>query len=170
MELILCNIVYPLISQKRADYLLFKQAIAIIKNKEHLSLKGILKGFIDAEGSFQVITQNNRNVSLRFSLTQHIKDEELLKDITTYLNCGRYYKSPGRDEGQYLVTIFSDINDKLIPFLNEYPLLGIKQYDYLDFAQIAELIKSKAHLTDEGLEKIKLIQSNMNRKRITIEE
>ncbi|CAF3467965.1 unnamed protein product [Fusarium graminearum] len=115
---------YPLISQKRADYLLFKQAIAIIKNKEHLSLKGILKGFIDAEGSFQVITQNNRNVSLRFSLTQHIKDEELLKDITTYLNCGRYYKSPGRDEGQYLVTIFSDINDKLIPFLNEYPLLA----------------------------------------------
>jgi len=103
-------------------------------------------------------------------LTQHIKDEELLKDIATYLNCGRYYKSPGRNEGQYLVTIFSDINDKLIPFLNEYPLLGIKQYDYLDFAQIAELKKSKAHLTDEGLEKIKFIQSNMNRKRITIEE
>lgn len=208
---------YPLISQKRADYLLFKQAIAIIKNKEHLSIEGILKlvgikatlnwglsdkfkesfptakavvrplvrhntlnikiknlnwirGFIEAEGSFQVIIQNNRNVSLRFSLTQHIKDEELLKDIAIYLKCGRYYKSPGRNEGQYLVTIFSDINDKLIPFLNEYPLLGIKQYDYLDFAQIAELIKSKAHLTDEGLEKIKFIQSNMNRKRITIEE
>ena len=208
---------YPLISQKRADYLLFKQAIAIIKNKEHLSIEGVLKlvgikatlnwglsdkfkesfptakavvrpsvryntlnvkiknlnwirGFIDAEGSFQVITQNNRNVSLRFSLTQHIKDEELLKDIITYLNCGRYYKSPGRNEGQYLVTIFSDINDKLIPFLNEYPLLGTKQNDYLDFVQIAELIKSKAHLTNEGLEKIKLIQSNMNRKRIRIEE
>ena len=208
---------YPLITQKSADYLLFKQAIAIIKNKEHLSREGLLKlvgikatlnwglsdkfkesfptakgvvrpsviyntlnvkiknlnwirGFIDAEGSFQVITQNNRNVSLRFSLTQHIKDEELLKDIITYLNCGRYYKSPGRNEGQYLVTIFSDINDKLIPFLNEYPLLGTKQNDYLDFVQIAELIKSKAHLTNEGLEKIKLIQSNMNRKRIRIEE
>jgi hypothetical protein len=34
---------YPLITQKRADYLLFKQAIAIIKNKEHLSIEGILK-------------------------------------------------------------------------------------------------------------------------------
>lgn len=208
---------YPLITQKRADYLLFKQAIAIIKNKEHLSIEGILKlvgikatlnwglsdkfkesfptakavvrpsviyntlnvkiknlnwirGFIDAEGSFQVITQNNTNVSLRFSLTQHIKDEELLKDIVTYLNYGRYYKSPTRNEGQYLVTVFSDINDKLIPFLNEYPLLGTKKDDYLDFAQIAELIKSKAHLTDEGLERIKLIQSNMNRKRTTIKE
>jgi len=94
----------------------------------------------------------------------------LLKDIVTYLNCGRYYRSPARNEGQYLITVFSDINDKLIPFLNEYPILGAKQYDYLDFAQIAELIKSKAHLTDEGLERIKLIQSNMNRKRTTKEE
>ena len=207
---------YPLITQKSADYLLFKQAIAIIKNKEHLSIEGLLKlvgikatlnwglsdkfkesfptakavvrpsviyntlnvkiknlnwirGFIDAEGSFQVITQNT-NVSLRFSLTQHIKDEVLLKDIVTYLNCGRYYKSPTRNEGQYLVTVFSDINDKIIPFLNEYPLIGTKKEDYLDFAQIAELIKSKAHLTDQGCEKIKLIQSNMNRKRTTIKE
>jgi len=203
---------YPLITQKRADYLLFKQAITIIKNKEHSSIEGLLKlvgikatlnwglsdkfkesfplgkpvarpivtynssnvkinnlnwirGFIEAEGSFQVIIQNDRNVSLRFSLTQHIKDEELLKDIVTYLNYGRYYKSPTRDEGQYLVTVFSDINDKLIPFLNEYPLLGVKKEDYLDFVQIAELIKSKTHLTDQGLEKIKLITSNMNRNR-----
>jgi sRNA-binding regulator protein Hfq len=34
---------YPLITQKSADYLLFKQAIAIIKNKEHLSIEGLLK-------------------------------------------------------------------------------------------------------------------------------
>lgn len=208
---------YPLITQKSADYLLFKQAIAIIKNKEHLSIEGLLKlvgikatlnwglsdkfkesfplakpvvrpsviynplnvkiknlnwirGFIEAEGSFQVLILNNRNVSLRFSITQHTKDEELLKDIAIYLNYGRYYKSPTRDEGQYLVTVFSDINDKLILFLNEYPLLGVKKEDYLDFLQIARLIKSKAHLTDEGLETIKLIKSNMNRKRITIKE
>lgn len=155
----------------------FPTAKAVVRplvkyNTLNVKIKNLnwIRGFIDAEGSFQVITQNNRNVSLRFSLTQHIKDEELLKDIITYLNCGRYYKSPGRNEGQYLVTIFSDINDKLIPFLNEYPLLGTKQNDYLDFVQIAELIKSKAHLTNEGLEKIKLIQSNMNRKRIRIEE
>jgi len=31
---------YPLITQKRVDYLLFKQAIELIKNKEHLSLEG----------------------------------------------------------------------------------------------------------------------------------
>ena len=208
---------YPLITQKKADYLLFKQAIDIIKNKEHLSLEGLLKiveikaslnwglsekfkesfpttnpvdrpsviyntlnvkiknlnwirGFIEAEGCFQVVIQNDINVNLRFALTQHIKDKELLKGIVTYLKYGRYYQSSTRNEGQYLVTVFSDINNKLIPFLNEYPLLGVKKYDYLDFVEIADLIKSKAHLTNEGLEKIKLIKNNMNKRRTIKEE
>ena len=34
---------YPLITPKSADYLLFKQAIAIINNKEHFSREGLLK-------------------------------------------------------------------------------------------------------------------------------
>jgi sRNA-binding regulator protein Hfq len=34
---------YPLITQKSVDYLLFKQAITIIKNKEHFSTEGLLK-------------------------------------------------------------------------------------------------------------------------------
>jgi hypothetical protein len=90
----------------------------------------------------------------------------LLNNIVTYLNCGRYYKSPTRNEGQYLVTVFSDIYEKIIPLFNEYPLIGVKKEDYLDFVRVAELIKSKDHLTEEGVEKIKLIQNNMNKKRI----
>ena len=34
---------YPLITQKQADYILFKQAINLIYNKEHLSSTGLLK-------------------------------------------------------------------------------------------------------------------------------
>lgn len=205
---------YPLITKKKGDYILFKQAISIIKNKEHLSLTGLLKlvsikatlnwglsqkfkesfpivepiskpkvdiaviknlnwirGFIEAEGSFQVITQEIKNkihVSLRFSITQHIKDEILLNNIVTYLNCGRYYRWPVRNEGQYIVTVFSDIYEKIIPLLDEYPLLGIKKEDSLDFLQTAELIKSKSHLTEEGIAKIKSIKNNMNKRRINL--
>lgn len=86
--------------------------------------------------------------------------------MVTYLNCGRYYKSLTRNEGQYLVTVFSDINEKIMPLLKEYPLLGNKKQDYLDFVEIAELIKSKDHLTEQGVQKIKLIKNNMNKKRI----
>lgn len=34
---------YPLISQKWADYILFKDAILLIKNKEHLTIEGFIK-------------------------------------------------------------------------------------------------------------------------------
>ena len=34
---------YPLMTQKGADYLLFKRAFILIKNKEHLSLEGLRK-------------------------------------------------------------------------------------------------------------------------------
>lgn len=34
---------YPLMTQKGADYLLFKMAFILIKNKEHLSLEGLRK-------------------------------------------------------------------------------------------------------------------------------
>ena len=34
---------YPLITKKRADYVLLKQAIFIVKNKEHLTISGIKK-------------------------------------------------------------------------------------------------------------------------------
>ena len=34
---------YPLLTQKRADYLLFKQVVIIMKNKEHLISEGLTK-------------------------------------------------------------------------------------------------------------------------------
>jgi len=34
---------YPLITKKHADYLLFKQAVELVEQKEHLTKKGLLK-------------------------------------------------------------------------------------------------------------------------------
>jgi LAGLIDADG endonuclease len=34
---------YPLISQKRADFELFKLAVSLLKNKQHLTKKGLKK-------------------------------------------------------------------------------------------------------------------------------
>ena len=34
---------YPLITQKQADYLLFKMAVDLIKNKQHLTMEGLRK-------------------------------------------------------------------------------------------------------------------------------
>ena len=104
------------------------------------------------------------NIGLRFVITQHSKDSVLLDNISNDLACGKCYSS--RNEVNLIVSTFSDINNKIISLFNKYPLLGTKKEDYLDFCKVAELIKSKDHLTKEGIENIKRIKSNMNSKRI----
>jgi hypothetical protein len=101
---------------------------------------------------------------LRFIVTQHNRDLVLLNGLINYLGCGRCYFS--RNEATFIISKFSDISNKIIPLFNQYPLLGTKQENYLDFFKVAELKKSKDHLTKEGAEKIQIIKCNMNSKRI----
>jgi len=63
------------------------------------------------------------------------------------------------------MTPFEELTDKVIPFFQKYPIVGVKALDFADFLAATELIKNKAHLTYEGLEKIRLIKSVMNAKR-----
>ena len=65
----------------------------------------------------------------------------------------------------YRVTKFDDIVNKIIPFFKKYPILGVKALDFADFCKAAELMKNKAHLTKDGLEKIRKIKAGMNRGR-----
>jgi hypothetical protein len=44
---------------------------------------------------------------LKFQITQHSKDEQLMKSFVSYLGCGRYETSQG-DCGNYVCTKFSD--------------------------------------------------------------
>ena len=41
----------------------------------------------------------------------------------------------------------------------------MKALDFSDFISVAEMMKAKQHLTEEGLEKIKKIQAGMNQRR-----
>lgn len=102
---------------------------------------------------------------LRFTITQHSRDSVLMESLVKYMGCGRYNPVHSRDEVYFTVNTFTDIYKNIIPFMVKHPLLGTKQQDYLDFVKVAELMKSKNHLTIEGLAKIEEIKSNMNTNR-----
>jgi hypothetical protein len=57
---------------------------------------------------------------------------------------------------------FKDNYEKILPFLHKYPILGVKAQDFEDWTKVAEMIKSKEHLTNEGLEQIRKIKARMN--------
>lgn len=205
---------YPLITQKWADYQLFKIAFSIIESKEHLTVEGLknlvniqasmnkglseglkaafpdyvpvkrpllkgqeirdpywISGFISGEGSFYIIFTKALNsrlgekVRLRFSISQHIRDEALMINFIQFLGCGAVYPKAGVGAVEFTVTNFDDMSNKLIPFLQQYSIIGNKAQDFSDWCKAAELIKNKNHLNNQGLEEIRDIYKTMNLRR-----
>jgi hypothetical protein len=209
----------PLLTQKRADFELFKWVVQLMDKKEHLSYEGLIKilaikaslnlglsdelkaafpniipvprplvkdqniqegsphwlaGFVDGDGCFYVgISESDRYVAggqvlIRFFITQHSRDTSLLNSLSGFFGptpCGyvSVVKDPSKALSYFTVSKFSDIEEKIIPFFKKYPFEGSKNpSDFEDWCKIALLIKEKAHLTQEGLNKIRLIKSGMN--------
>jgi hypothetical protein len=72
------------------------------------------------------------------------------------------YDSEKRANTLLQIKKYSDIVNKIIPFFNQYPILGVKSLDFLDFKKVAEIMKNKEHLTESGFSEIKLIVEKMN--------
>jgi len=71
-------------------------------------------------------------VGLVFQVTQHSRDIELMKRLISFFECGRYALRSNKDYGDFLVTTFSDINEKIIPFFQKYKIEGVKAYNFAD--------------------------------------
>jgi hypothetical protein len=112
---------------------------------------------------YKAKTNTGVGITLRFKLTQHCRDTELMKSLVEYLGCGNCHSKSSQDIVDFIVVRFGDNFDKIIPFFDKYLLQGSKALNFAYFKQAAELINNKAHLTESGVVKIRLIQSGMNR-------
>lgn len=129
-----------------------------------------LSGFVSGEGNFDAGIRKTENKLgfrpyLRFRVSQHARDNKLLELIINYLGVGRLEKNKNDTMTSLVVGQFTDLNSKIIPFFNEYPILGVKFLDYQDWSDIAKLISEGAHQTIEGMDKIRKIESGMNKGR-----
>lgn len=125
-------------------------------------------GFTDAEGCFFINIRLNKKktrytASPLFSLVQHSKDILLFNLLKEFLGNGGYIiKESTRNVVRYRAEKVSFIVEVLIPLFKNHSLQTQKLKDYLSFCSACYLIRDKAHLTPEGLIKIKNIKSNMN--------
>lgn len=111
-------------------------------------------------------------VGLVFQITQHSaprgggqRDEKLLISFINYFGSGMYRQRTNGLTGDFYVSKYTDITEKIIPFFDLYPILGVKALDFEDFKKVAKLMSNSAHLNLEGLKQIKQIQIGMNRAR-----
>lgn len=210
--------IYPLKTQKYADFLLFLKAFEIIIDKKHFSIEGLhklisiraslnkglpdrlkkafptvkpvlrpevskfsfekgqinsniyqwLAGFVSGEGTFFIHTSKSKthklgiSVALNFYVVQNIRDSYLLASFAQIFGCGSINIVEKSGIVTFSVRNLSDITDNIIPFFEEYNIRGVKAKDFNDFKEASILMKSKLHLTREGLDRILLIKSRMN--------
>ena len=119
--------------------LAFPDVIAVAKpNIKDQTIKDShwIAGFTSGEGTFLVSVYKSKTllgvaVKLVFEVTQHKKDEKLMRSFVNFFKCGRVY--PNRDAFYYRVSKFDDIMEKIIPFFKNYPIKGMKALDFSDF-------------------------------------
>ena len=80
-------------------------------------------------------------VELVFQITQHKRDEKLLKLLIKYFDCGNIYKIG--DAFDFRVSKFNDIIKIIIPFFQKYKIQGVKALDFVDFCKVAVMVEQK---------------------------
>lgn len=134
--------------------------------------KNWLLGFIEGEACFYVKVYKspksklNYAVQLVFTITQHIRDEALLLNICRLLECGRVDIRKSGDACDFVVTSLKEFKNNIVPYLNEYKLIGLKSDNCQDFLKVYTMMNNKDHLTEIGLAEIVKIKNNMNTKRL----
>jgi len=108
---------------------------------------------------------SNQTVA-KFKVTAHACNRGVLLALQSFFGCGRIAIDNRRDNTlKFVVTRQSDLLNKVIPHFQAFPLQGSKALNFLDFAEAVKLMVEGAHLTTAGLEQLRLLTLNKNKKR-----
>jgi len=86
-----------------------------------------------------------------------------MENFIKYFNCGKINIQPTAID--FVVSKLEDINNIIIPFFNKYPLVSSKNENFNDFCKVSIMMANKEHLSTEGVNKILIKKSGMNRNR-----
>jgi hypothetical protein len=123
-------------------------------------------GFVDGEGSFNVPIRRERDrglpfrVSLSFNVSQIGREApELLRSV---FGVGTVR---GRGDGVFYfeVTKPAQLEERVFPFFERFPIRGPKANDLAVFRQITELVQSGRHLSSRGIGEVLALRGPMNR-------
>ena len=135
-----------------------------VKNLNHW----LITGLIDAEGSFIVdISKDSKRklgyiISVSLQMGLNYKDKILLEIIKTELGVGEIYFNKADNTYKWKVSNVEQLYSIVIPFLRTYYLVSQKRIDFEIFVRVVDLIRSKEHLTSQGLQEIISLKCGLN--------
>ncbi len=126
-------------------------------------------GFVDGEGCFHVSIQahpemqGGYQVLPEFVVVQHERDVQLLYALKAFFGCGVVRRNHG-DRMAYRVRRREHLRERIIPFFERHRLKSKKRVDFIRFRRVVLLMDRGAHLTPEGLERIRSLVAGMRRR------
>ena len=127
-----------------------------------------ISGFVDGEGCFHVGIDEHPDMKTgyqvlpEFTVVQHERDVQILHALKSHFGCGVVRRNHG-ERMAYRVRGQNHLLKRIIPFFEKHPLKTKKRTDFAKFRRILRLMEQGVHLTDEGVEEIRRIASQMNR-------
>ena len=127
-----------------------------------------ITGFVDGEGCFHVGINKHAEMSVgfqvlpEFTVVQHERDVQVLHALKAHFGCGVVRRNHG-DRMAYRVRGREHLLQRVVPFFEKHPLKTKKRQDFLKFRKVLLLMAQERHLTEEGVEEIRRIASQMNR-------
>jgi hypothetical protein len=148
----------------------------LIKNeiteiKRHLN-GNFIAGVIDGDGSFfisfsspgSLTTQRGAAIKTGFNITNDKASKALLESIKKHFKDIGSIQEGSKNELIYTVNGLNQINDVLIPFMDENPIFSERASHYQKFKTVSLMLKNENPLTLESKLKIVELAYDMNKK------
>jgi hypothetical protein len=124
----------------------------------------LLSGFALGEGSFMVVARRRSDYTVRWKLSAAFnvsqKDRVPLDLFMEMLGCGTIRKA-GNDGWYWEVNRLSDIQTRIVPFFERFPLVGKKAEDFSRFRAAARILAQK-DLSYQDYAQVLVLREAMN--------
>jgi hypothetical protein len=123
-------------------------------------------GFVDGEGSFNVPIRRERDRGLPFRVSLSFNVSQIGPEAPELLRSGfGVGTTRGRRDGVFYfeVTKPADLEERVSPFFERFPIRGPKASDLAVFRQITTLVQAGRHLIPRGIGEILALRGPMNR-------
>ena len=130
-------------------------------------------GFVDGEGCFHVGINPHPEMTAgfqvlpEFTVVQHERDVQVLHALKAYFGCGVVRTNNG-DRMAYRVRGHEHLSKHVVTFFEKHPLKTRKRVEFMKFREIVNLMNQGEHLSRDGVERIRAIANQMNRKALKI--
>ena len=119
-----------------------------------------ISGFVDGEGAFSVTVSPRSSLKVgweirpSFSLSQNKTSRGVLFKMKEFFNCGHMRPSTKDNTFKYEVRSLKELQEKIIPHFDKYPLHTSKCKNFEIFKKIVQLMVEERHLDQEGIKEI----------------